>query len=173
MKKILDDVYVIQGIGSANVFLLASGSGITLIDSGIFMQTDQLIDQITKAGFGITQLDMIILTHCHCDHIGGAAALVKQSNGKLAAHEADIPFITQEKVISGPYHHMMIEEQKHMKKLGCQINRVDIALHDGDVIDVLGGLEVISVPGHTPGSIAFYQAERQIMFFGDVIKKQR
>ena len=65
---------------------------------------------------------------------------------------------------------MMIQEQKVMKQFGCNIQQVDIALRTGEIIDVLGGLQVIHVPGHTPGSIALYQPERQIMFFGDVIR---
>ena len=170
MKKILDDIYLIEGVGSANVFLLKSNKVFTLIDSGIFKQTDLLISQIVKEGFTLNDLNLIILTHCHCDHIGGVAELVKLSNAKVAAHEDDIPYITQDKVIDGPYHQMMIEEQKYMKKLGCRISHVDITLHDGDIIDVLGGLEVLSVPGHTPGSIALYQSDKKIMFFGDVIR---
>jgi glyoxylase-like metal-dependent hydrolase (beta-lactamase superfamily II) len=41
-------------------------------------------------------------------------------------------------------------------------------LEDGDTVAALGGLQVIHVPGHTPGSIALYQPERQILFCGDM-----
>jgi len=47
--------------------------------------------------------------------------------------------------------------------------KVDRALQDGEVVEALGGLRVIHVPGHTPGSIALYQPERQILFCGDAI----
>jgi glyoxylase-like metal-dependent hydrolase (beta-lactamase superfamily II) len=46
---------------------------------------------------------------------------------------------------------------------------VDTPLQDGVIINALGGLQVIHVPGHTPGSIALYQAERRILFCGDAI----
>jgi glyoxylase-like metal-dependent hydrolase (beta-lactamase superfamily II) len=49
------------------------------------------------------------------------------------------------------------------------ISGIDVALQDGDTVDILGGLEVIHVPGHTPGSIALYQAERQMLFSGDAL----
>jgi glyoxylase-like metal-dependent hydrolase (beta-lactamase superfamily II) len=39
--------------------------------------------------------------------------------------------------------------------------------------NVIGGLQVINVPGHTPGSIALYQADRKIMFLGDVIRNNK
>jgi glyoxylase-like metal-dependent hydrolase (beta-lactamase superfamily II) len=53
------------------------------------------------------------------------------------------------------------------------VERVDTTVVDGDTIDALGGLQVIHVPGHTPGSIALYQPERRIMFFGDIIFNER
>jgi hypothetical protein len=49
------------------------------------------------------------------------------------------------------------------------VERVDTTVSNGDTIDALGGLQVIHVPGHTPGSIALYQPQRHIMFFGDII----
>jgi glyoxylase-like metal-dependent hydrolase (beta-lactamase superfamily II) len=170
MKKLLKDVYVIEGIGEANVFLLKSRDGFVLIDSGIFKRTHLLITQIEENGFPVSELKTIILTHCHCDHIGGVTELVKHSGAKVAAHKNDIPYITQEKIIMGAYHNMMIEEQKFMKQFNCNIQQVDIVLKDGDTIDILDGLEVINVPGHTPGSIALYQPNEKIMFFGDVIR---
>ena len=170
MKKLLEDIYIIEGIGNANVFLLKSSDGFILIDSGIFKQTHLLIAQIKENGFHISELKTIVLTHCHCDHIGGVTELVKHSEAKVAAHKDDIPYITQEKIILGAYHDMMAEEQKVMKQFGCNVRQVDIVLNDGDVIDIHNGLQVISVPGHTPGSIALYQANEKIMFFGDVIR---
>jgi glyoxylase-like metal-dependent hydrolase (beta-lactamase superfamily II) len=44
---------------------------------------------------------------------------------------------------------------------------VDIELCDDDEIDLDGGARVVHVPGHTPGSIALYLPERQVLFTGD------
>jgi glyoxylase-like metal-dependent hydrolase (beta-lactamase superfamily II) len=53
------------------------------------------------------------------------------------------------------------------------IDHVDVALNDGDIVDALGGLHVIHVPGHTPGSIALYHPERRILFSGDIFFNER
>jgi glyoxylase-like metal-dependent hydrolase (beta-lactamase superfamily II) len=57
-----------------------------------------------------------------------------------------------------------------MKQFGCNIQHIDIALQAGEVIAAAGSLQIIHVPGHTPGSIALYQPDRRIMFLGDVIR---
>ena len=173
MRELLKDVYIIEGIGSANVFLLGKKDGFVLIDSGIFKMTHKLIEQLKEHGFDPANLKQIILTHCHCDHIGGVTELVECSGAKVAAHTEDIPYILQEKIIQGAYHGMMVEEQRVMKQFGCDIKKVDRALEDGDILDILNGLWVIQVPGHTPGSIALYGASRKIMFFGDVIRNNK
>jgi glyoxylase-like metal-dependent hydrolase (beta-lactamase superfamily II) len=43
-------------------------------------------------------------------------------------------------------------------------------LRDGDVLPVLGGLEVIHTPGHTPGSVCLYAARDRVLFTGDVLQ---
>jgi Zn-dependent hydrolases, including glyoxylases len=170
MIQILKNVYLVESSMGANVYLVDNGNSFDLIDSGIFKGTNELILQIEDFGFDIKNLRKIILTHCHCDHIGGAAELVRRSGAMLAAHTADIPFMLQSAVIPGPYHNLMLQEQMFMRRFECTISEVNIELADDDMIDSLGGLQVIHVPGHTPGSIALYQANQQIMFFGDVIR---
>lgn len=173
MRELLRDVFIIEDIGTANVFLLKADNGFALIDTGIFKMTNKLIVQIEQYGLSPADIKTVIVTHCHCDHIGGVTELQKLTGAKVAAHADDIPYILQEKVIDGPYHGMMAEEQRVMKRLNCNIKTVDIVLHDGDILDVLGGLRVIHVPGHTPGSIALYAETRRIMFFGDVIRNNK
>ena len=45
-------------------------------------------------------------------------------------------------------------------------------LADGDVLPVLGGLEVIHTPGHTPGSVCLYARQRGLLFVGDVLQRR-
>lgn len=93
MREILKDIYLIEGIGTANIYLLKMNKGFALIDTGIFKKTQKLINLIEDNGFKMADLKIIILTHCHCDHIGGAAELVKASQAGVAANADDIPFI--------------------------------------------------------------------------------
>lgn len=47
---------------------------------------------------------------------------------------------------------------------------VDVALHDGDVLDDWAEpVQVLHVPGHTPGGIALYLPESRLLFPGDII----
>jgi glyoxylase-like metal-dependent hydrolase (beta-lactamase superfamily II) len=49
---------------------------------------------------------------------------------------------------------------------------VDYELKEGDRLDeVLPGLEVVDVPGHSPGQCGFWQAEKRILFGGDVMMR--
>jgi len=48
----------------------------------------------------------------------------------------------------------------------CTIGR---SLEDGDVIEALGGLQVIHTPGHTPGSICLYDPQRRALLCGDTL----
>lgn len=153
MRTILDDVYLLESTRFVNVFVLGNPKEYCLVDAGMERTADALLSELEDAGFSIGNLTAVILTHSHPDHIGGLPRLLEVSIPKLYAHFADVPSIEQK----------LRENSKEKAD-------VDIVLENGSLIDVLGGLEVISTPGHTPGCIALYQRQRKIMFFSDVIK---
>jgi glyoxylase-like metal-dependent hydrolase (beta-lactamase superfamily II) len=93
MEKIAEDIQLITGIGTTAVFVVNSADGFILIDTGIFKQTHLLRAELENNHYPLSRLQLIVLAHCHCDHIGGVTELLKYSSAKVAAHADDIPYI--------------------------------------------------------------------------------
>jgi glyoxylase-like metal-dependent hydrolase (beta-lactamase superfamily II) len=169
MRQILPDVYLIEGLRSAHVYLLVSEGGLTLIDSGTAGEADQIAAQLEEGGYVLSDLRTIILTHCHSDHTGSAAELARRSGARILAHQDEVPYVEGSESL--PFSSFL---QRVLSWVMDRVARtvapkVDQALQHGDVVDALGGLQVIHAPGHTPGSIALYQSARQVLFCGDVL----
>jgi glyoxylase-like metal-dependent hydrolase (beta-lactamase superfamily II) len=165
---------MLEHIGPAPAFLLVSENGLTLIDTGVPKKTNILLSEIEATKHALSDLKQIVLTHCHADHIGNVMELVKLTEARVIAHQDEAPYLLQQQRL--PIGSSMM--QKIMwwisdKMFSARVDQVDQTVTDGDTIDALGGLQVIHVPGHTPGSIALYQPERKIMFLGDIIFNER
>ncbi len=120
-----------------SVYLVEGEEKALLIDAGAYMPH---LDQAVAA---LTDKPvMVALTHGHGDHVGGIVCFPE-----VWIHPADIPMIAR----NGEGYQGEIHE-----------------LNDGDVID-LGGreIEVLHTPGHTSGSITFFDKERHYGFSGD------
>ncbi|WP_336946502.1 hydroxyacylglutathione hydrolase [Asaia sp. HN010] len=95
-----------------------------------------------SAVIGEGRLDLILLTHHHADHIGGAEALRQKYGARIAGAESD----------SG------------------RLPPLDLLLHDEDRIAIGHDLgEVIATPGHARGHIAFYFRSVPALFCGDTL----
>ncbi|GAK51759.1 hypothetical protein U14_03004 [Candidatus Moduliflexus flocculans] len=173
MRQITSDVYMLEHIGPAPAFLLVSPKGLTLIDTGVPGKINTLIAEIEATQHTLAEVKQIVLTHCHTDHVGNVAEIVKRTQAKVIAHRDDVPYILQQQTLPAlsPLKKLIFGLVDRVVK--THIARVDMPVADGETIDALGGLRVIHVPGHTPGSMALYQSERKIMFFGDTMFNER
>ncbi len=102
---------------------------------------------------------MIANTHCHVDHILGNSFFKNKYKAATAAHSDD-EFLLKNAV-------------EHGTMFGCEVEAppgIDKYLKEGEPLSFgKSSLEILHVPGHSPGSIAFYSSGDNFLISGDVL----
>jgi glyoxylase-like metal-dependent hydrolase (beta-lactamase superfamily II) len=166
-QKITEGVYC---VGSSemtdskdcSVYLLDLGEAV-LIDSGAGTSVDRIVDNIGLCDVDSGSLSTIILTHCHIDHIGGAAELRRRFGCRIVMHDKEA----------------VIVERGDNRMTGASWYGIDFAPLAVDVKVsgdeerlVFGNHEVVCLftPGHSPGSMSVYtDMDGQRILFGQDI----
>lgn len=128
-----------------------------VIDPGMINKQEEeaLAAFVKREGLTVTH---IINTHLHIDHAIGDKYASEAFGAPVYAHKDD--------EILG----QRMMQQANMFGLGAKIDNVSINsyLNDGDRIKIgEGTLEVLHVPGHSPGGIALYDAQGHFVIAGD------
>ena len=89
LKRVIDGAYLVP-MGNANAYLLDAGSELVLIDAGFPDKASVVLDAIRQLGRSPDDLKHIVFTHGHPDHIGSAAALVRETGATTYMHSADV-----------------------------------------------------------------------------------
>jgi glyoxylase-like metal-dependent hydrolase (beta-lactamase superfamily II) len=153
----------------ANAYLWEWGEGLTVIDTGLVGSADAILRGVAVIGRRPEDVKEIVLTHYHDDHRGGAAELVERTGAAVLAHRADAPVIRGHMAQLPP---VLTEAERALAAVSPRMPRgpsvgVDRELEEGDTTS--GGGVVVSVPGHTPGSMALFLPQLKALFTGDVI----
>jgi glyoxylase-like metal-dependent hydrolase (beta-lactamase superfamily II) len=129
-----------------------------------------LLEKSLKPG----DLTHILITHYHADHTGGLADLKSESGALVMAGAGDVPYIQGDKPQElGSDLNRLGRGLKKMPKLVESYQKfkkatVDVALNGGENLEELG-LEVIALPGHTPGGVGFLDRANNRAFVGDLV----
>lgn len=157
MEKI-KNVYCIEGLmADSNSYLIDntdsdSAYDYILVDTGTGETEGYLYSKLEEIGVKVDDIDLIVNTHCHFDHVGGNDFF---PNAKVAIHKYDAESLrdpSSELTVSSLF--------------GSQIRRhdVDMELEEGDKI---ANFEVLHTPGHSKGGLSLYDGE--ILICGDTI----
>lgn len=160
---------------SINVFLVETGGRRVLVDTGsgeLFGgNVSRLMESLTVAGVQPDQIDDILITHAHLDHIGGLVlggeAVFR--NATIHISEADLAFYLQPVRSSVPHADAGSSEIAE-KMLRPYVNAGKIKLFSG-ASEVVPGITATVYRGHTPGSAVFTleRENKKIRFVGDMI----
>jgi glyoxylase-like metal-dependent hydrolase (beta-lactamase superfamily II) len=159
---------------SINAFLLDGGDdGLVLIDAGLPEQAEALEKGIRSIGREPSDLTGVIITHAHPDHLGSATHF-SGGTRPISLHPADRKIaeagVIHQTMTPGPglLNGVLFRMLMSNKSAEFPAFTPDIALSDGDVIDIAGGLEVIHTPGHTAGHVSLlWRKDRGLLFTGD------
>jgi glyoxylase-like metal-dependent hydrolase (beta-lactamase superfamily II) len=171
-KRVINGVHVVP-MGMANAFLIEGDDGLTLIDAGFPGKEAALFQAIRELGRSLDQLKHLIFTHGHPDHIGSAAAIVRETSARTYMHPLDIPIAQS----GGPFRPMR-PAPGLLRRVMCKLFfhsderlepiAIDEPLNDGEILPIAGGIEVIHAPGHCAGQVALLWRPGRMLFAADV-----
>jgi glyoxylase-like metal-dependent hydrolase (beta-lactamase superfamily II) len=175
-------------IGPVNVYLIAEDP-LTLIDTG--PKTKEAIEALRTglraAGYLVSDLRRIILTHAHEDHCGLARSVRDEAkNAEVFVHEWETG-----------HRHSRLEYEEHrmlLVRAGVPDNEIEVMRRmyqgvrkyadsfadnectplwdDTELEFETGSLRILHTPGHTPGSCSFLREADRTVIAGDCVLKR-
>ncbi len=137
--RIIGNIYWVGGeYGS---YLITSPEGHILHDTGVNEMHDQIIANVEKLGFDVSDIKIMISSHAHFDHVQGHAAMQRVTGAQVVALGGDAAALE-----AGV-------DNSAGGFPGLEAVHVDRAIEDGDTV-TLGGvtLRALWTPGHTQGA---------------------
>jgi|ECHhosMinimDraft_1075155.scaffolds.fasta_scaffold01364_5 glyoxylase-like metal-dependent hydrolase (beta-lactamase superfamily II) len=176
--KISKDIYLVGAgdFGLSNkadchVFLIDGGNVKVLIDAGVGINHEEILNNIREDGVDPKSIEMILITHSHADHAGGAKFLKEYTGAELIAPEKEAEFIEK----GGKDFEISLMLAKfskiYPKDYRFEHVRVDKTIgHNEKIIAGKYTIRAIQVPGHSHSTTAYLiEEEPRSLFSTDIV----
>ncbi len=172
-------------VGRVNCYLIEDDP-LTLVDTGpnSGKSLDELEHQLADLGRSIADIELVVLTHQHIDHLGLVEIIADRSGADVAAIDVVVPFVENfgddieaddKFAASLMLSHGIPEDvvvalrsvSRSFRAWGAKA-KVTRPLHDGEQLKLRDrSLEVQHRPGHSPSDTVFWEADREILICAD------
>lgn len=149
-------------------FLVRHAKGLLLVDAG-FPGWGFAILTAASSLPAPTEITEVILTNAHADHIGGTPEIVEHTGARVLSSVREKPYIEGASLAGGAqglFSRIALSLNHLNRKREVPALSVDATLEPGEV---LHGLEVIAIPGHTPGQIALLHRADGLLICSDAL----
>ena len=181
---ILIDLPLPSMLGRVNVFLIRSGGGYVLFDTGMNFAPcrEALVQAMDSLGIPWAAVHTVFLSHFHPDHVGLTSFVLDKTPASVLMHQVDYehlleyasapPWTAQYLDASGApidLRNSMDTDALLLFKTTSPIPTIQYITEGHVIPSVLGPLEVVWTPGHSAGHLCLYSREHQVLLSGDHI----
>ncbi|MFP4035233.1 MAG: MBL fold metallo-hydrolase, partial [Desulfovermiculus sp.] len=147
-------------LGWSSSTIIKSRDQVLLFDTGSCGDRQLFLSRLADHGFSLDNIDLIVLSHFHFDHMVNAE-LFPASRIFLSAPELEY-------IRSGVFRQARdpFVPHAHIQTLHSRICPVD------ERQEIAPGVQVLLLPGHTPGSMGLWIPEQGIILAGDAVKNR-
>jgi len=166
VRKVADGLYYIvaceEFIPDSNIYLVQNKDRFTLFDAGIQIYFKETVAAIEELGLKLAQMDQLVLTHTHLDHSGSCPLFLeaaKKAELWVSREEGELLEKGDDSLVLG-------------SMLGQRLPPLSVArkLQEGDTVRVGDfAFQVLHTPGHSFGSLCFFEPRKGILIAGDVV----
>ncbi|MDH3607249.1 MAG: MBL fold metallo-hydrolase [Acidimicrobiia bacterium] len=175
MQEVAPGTYRL-GSKQHNFYLVAEGGKATVIDAGCSKEIGKLDAALAALNMARSDVEVILLTHAHADHIGFAAEAADGGTA-VKAHVDEAPIARGEArghavqvgdlpLWRPPVWGFLFALLKAGVRTAPRVKSIE-TFDDGERLDIPGHPRVIHTPGHTPGHAVFYLEGPKTVFTGD------
>jgi glyoxylase-like metal-dependent hydrolase (beta-lactamase superfamily II) len=178
-KKLQPHLYMVtQRIptGSVNAYIIVTPDGIVLVDTGYLNNGSRMMKALEEIGHQASDIQHILVTHGHADHIGSLAHLKRASGARTYMHRLDRDMAQQGSALREATHGTPGWLNQMAFAMGVRLlvktvepSPVDIVVDDHEQLAIAGGIRVIHVPGHSAGQVAYLWEEQGVLFAADAV----
>jgi len=175
--KIAPGLHRVGNDSIVNSYLVEEGGQVTIVDAAVPGLYNAIPGELTAMGRTIADVNALVLTHGHTDHIGFAERLRTTHGTPIWVHELDAALARSEvpnpakwrgPMRIGPLIGFLWWTMRHG---GLRLPKVKVVstYGDGATLDVPGAPRVTLTPGHTPGSATLHFPTHRALLVGDAL----
>lgn len=164
-----------EGKTATRVFFVRGADKIALIDSGLYGGLPALQQGFEEMGLKPSDLDLLLLTHEHMDHVGNNGWLKAETGCTIMGHKARADRVADNMLNAKAIVHAFPEGEsfdlnaEYLDWMGPTAAGIDAFIAEGDTIDLGGGivLETVEVVGHSMAEVGFYEQSTRTLIIAD------